>query len=778
MKKDTTLPTFQCYSLCLLIATLFACPRVISQNPFPDLSPIYQDDVVARVDITLPADSLAVILASGNEESDYHFHATFRFDNGTIRDTIENIGFRLRGNTSRFSAKKSFKVSFNTYESGRKWYGVEKLNLNGEHNDPSISRSKVCWDLLREIGVPAPRASHVRLFINDNYYGLYANIEHIDEEFVGTRFGNKKGNLYKCLWPADLNYLGDDPNLYKLMAGDRRVYELKTNEEEDDYSDLAHFIDVLNNMPIDDLRCELEAIFNINSFLLSMAFDILSGNWDGPLYNKNNFYLYHNQATGKFEYIPFDLDNTFGIDWFNIDWAERDMYNWGPSNEDRPLYSRILEVPAYRDRFSYYMNKIIEATYTETALFPKIDHIKALIEPHVPADPFYPLDYGFNATDFNNSFVQTLPYNHTKAGLKPFISNRLEATNNQLQLNDIDPIIDHISNNQPNLNQDMLIQAFAEDDQGITSMEVCYQLDGAGPVHCVGMSDDGQHFDNVAGDGWYGAIIPPLDSTASLTYYIQATDQDDHVSLEPICGTRQLFVGSSSITLAINEFMASNDNTITDEAGEYEDWVEIHNYGTTPIFLGDRYLSDDPEEATKWQFPNTWIQAGEFLLIWADDDEGQGDLHANFKLSAGGEFIGIFDTNDASNGLIDGLEFGAQETNQAYGRLPNGTGPFQNLQATPGSSNEAPSANQELGGVVINYQIFPNPSRALLYLEADQPLSQAQEVVLYNAVGQPLLKETWEYKLTMNIAHLPNGLYFLGIWEDGQFKHLGKVIKK
>ncbi|MEZ4908606.1 MAG: CotH kinase family protein [Saprospiraceae bacterium] len=104
--------------------------------------------------------------------SDDEYPATFIYDNGNIKDTIYNVGFRLRGNTSRYSAK-SFKVSFNTFESGRKYYGVEKLNLNGEHNDPSIVRSKFCADVAKELGVIGSRANHVRFYINDEFKGLY-----------------------------------------------------------------------------------------------------------------------------------------------------------------------------------------------------------------------------------------------------------------------------------------------------------------------------------------------------------------------------------------------------------------------------------------------------------------------------------------------------------------------------------------------------------------------------------------------------------------------------
>lgn len=749
-----------------------------AQDPFPDLAPIYKDDVVARVDITLPPDSLDIILAPGNEESDYHFHATFMFDNGTTRDTIENVGFRLRGNTSRVSQKKSFKVSFNTYESGRKWYGVEKLNLNGEHNDPSVSRTKICWDLVREIGIIAPRASHVQLYINGDYYGVYANVEHIDEEFAGTRFGNKDGNLYKCLWPADLNYLGSDPDLYKLTAGDRRVYELKTNEDIDDYSDLAHFIDILNNTSFNHLRCELETVFNVNSYLLAIAFDILSGNWDGPLYNKNNFYLYHNEATGLFDYIPYDLDNTFGIDWFGIDWSTRDIYAWGHPDEPRPLYWRVMQVQEYRDRFSFYMNRIIEEVYHENALFAEIEAIRTLIGPLVDDDPYYPLDYGFSQQDFNNSFEESLPYNHTPIGIKPFITNRINATLDQLILNDIAPIITSISNNNPDATQEIAIQAFVEDDEEVGSVKVYYQLNGAGAVFSEEMFDDGMHDDKEAGDGWYGALISALETSAIFRYYVQAADMNENADRSPVCSWIEFSIGSSSVSLAVNEFMASNDTTIADEAGEFDDWVEIYNYGSEAIYLGDRYLTDKPDEPTQWQFPDIWIQADEYILVWCDKDEEQGDLHTNFKLSADGDFIGIFDNNDNLNVLIDGFEFGPQITDQAVGRLPNGTGELQVLPATPGSSNDISSAIGELDIPGMSYNIYPNPAHDILFVESDQILSASAEMVILDALGRIVMEKPWQDQLMLNIGHLPDGLYILAIRDAGRLRSAGKVIKQ
>jgi len=146
------------------------------------------------------------------------------------------------------------------------------------------------------------RANHVRLYINEEYFGLYLNVEHIDEEFVDLRYGSKEGNLYKCLWPADLDYLGADPDLYKLEVFGRPVYQLKTNEDINDYTKLGEFINVLNNATT-TLPCNLEKVFNVDTYLKYIAFDILTGNWDGPIYNKNNFYLYENPLTENSSYL-------------------------------------------------------------------------------------------------------------------------------------------------------------------------------------------------------------------------------------------------------------------------------------------------------------------------------------------------------------------------------------------------------------------------------------------------------------------------------------------
>ena len=119
---------------------------------------VYDDTEIATINITIDADDLEWMYNWQNVESDSLHPATIHFQNAYIDETIDSIGFRLRGNTSRTSAKKSFKVDFNHFFPGREFFDVEKLNLNGEHNDPSIVRSKVCWDLFQDIGMVSSRA--------------------------------------------------------------------------------------------------------------------------------------------------------------------------------------------------------------------------------------------------------------------------------------------------------------------------------------------------------------------------------------------------------------------------------------------------------------------------------------------------------------------------------------------------------------------------------------------------------------------------------------------
>lgn len=409
---------------------------------FAQKNTLFDDKKVPSIFITIAADSLKILLAAGNEESNHYFPAIFVFDDGIKKDTVQKVGFRLRGNTSRFSAKKSFKVSFNEFEKGGKYQDVKKLNLNGQHNDPTMIREKLFYDTWKKAGNPERRVNFVRLYVNKEYKGAYTNIEEIDTDWLKRTYGESKGNLYKCTYPADLAYINDDQNSYKKIQNNptTRAYDLTTNETADDYSDLVNLCKQLNQPVDNQFTTNIEKILNVESVIKSFALDVAMGNWDDYAYNKNNYFLYQNQQTKKFEFITYDTDNCAGINWINgKDWATLNCYKWLPTtvNEKRPLISKLLEVPAYKNKYSDYLFQITKNITNPDTIFTRIDVLKNIIEAAALADTYKKLDYGYTNVSWESGFTKKID-NHSPYGVKPFFTKRYTSTIGQVVVKTVD----------------------------------------------------------------------------------------------------------------------------------------------------------------------------------------------------------------------------------------------------------------------------------------------------------------------------------------------------
>jgi len=142
--------------------------------------------------------------------------------------------------------------------------------------------------------------------------------------------------------------------------------------------------------------------------------------------------------------------------------------------------------------------------------------------------------------------------------------------------------------------------------------------------------------------------------------------------------------------VVINEFMASNDETLEDpnESGEYPDWIELYNGSPLPVDLGGIYITDKLDNPTKCRIPDgLTIGPGEYLVFYADEDPEQSSMHLDLKLSASGEAVALFDTNGST--MIDSIEFGSQSSDISYGRYPDSSEFWRFFSTpTPGSQNE------------------------------------------------------------------------------------------
>lgn len=737
---------------------------------------IFDDSTLPEIRITLHPDSLDKILESGNEQSDHEFPATFQITKKGVTETVENIGFRLRGNTSRNSKKKSFKVSFNTFVKGREYRGLDKMNLNGEHNDPTIMRAKVSWDIFKAMDVKASRANHVALYINDQLFGLYLNVEHIDDEFLAKKFTSDTGNLYKCLYPADLNYISPNADDYKKVEHGRRVYELKTNEKEDNYADLATLIYFINNANDQEFEQEIHDYLNVDATLRWMAIDALTGNWDNYWYNQNNYYLYNDVANQQFVVIPYDYDNTLGIDFINRDWSARNIYNWGKTGANRPLTNRLLKVQKYKDWYSYYISETIDKIFNEDSLFPNIDRLKQLVQKTAEADLYRTKDYGYDINDFNRSFDEALGA-HVDFGLKEFISLRKNSAQNQLQLNNIAPIIRSASSNLKKSGDTLTlsIEVSAIDDNNLSEIKALLYSKNT----TISLNDDGTGADKIANDGIYSTSVDVSSINGDIEFAVFATDNIGKETRFPYNKNRNVIHKNSELTgqLVINEFMADNSKTIADESGKYEDWIEIYNTTEQPISMKGYYLTDDFTDKKQWAFPDTVIPPKGFLLIWADNDVDEGPLHANFGLSKSGEQIGLYFNRITEIVTIDTVTFGQQQEDVSFSRTVDGGGVFEfNKSPTPGKKNLTNLGIKESSQKPSNiklHQNYPNPfnpsTNIGFYLDNQQQVS----LQVYSSDGR-LIQEVangiytkGQHSILFNGENLASGVYFYQLTASG-----------
>ena len=704
----------------LLFAVFAVLVGQSAAQPFePEYNLVFDDSVLPEIYIDIDPASLGAILA--DIHSDKEYPARFIFDNGVIRDTVENVGFRLRGATARVPPKKSWKISFNTFEPGRKFHGLEKLNINSEHNDPSIMRSKLGWEIFSELAVPAARANHVKLYVNGSYYGLYMNVEHIDEQFLQSRFGNDDGALFKCLYPADLTYKGADPAAYQTP--NRKPYDLTQGPSDGvGYAELAGFLDILNNTPNDLFRETIEAVFDVNGYVRTMAADVVLGNWDNYWFLNSNFYLYNDE--GFWRFIPYDIDNTFGVDFVNGDWGTRNVYAWGHPTDPRPLARRILSVPEYRDRYTFYIRRLLEGPARSVAIYRYVDPIRLMIQAAAEADPYHRLQWGWRADSFQRSYTEPIG-GHVEYGLYPFTTTRSSTALSQLEDVDVVPILSGLrhSPHRPAASDQIAFRVLVEDEEVPASVELRYRT-GDGVARVVSMAH--------LGDGYFGAVLHAPNRHDLVAYSVAATDVQGQTG---VSREMQVEVGHTGPSLVINELMADNETVLGDEFGEFDDWIEIYNPGDEAVSLSGYTMTDNLASPAKWSFPDVTIAPRDFVLIWADGQPEQGAMHASFRLDKEGEDVGLF---DASGAPVSTVSFGELDGDVSYGRDPDGSETLGLLtRATPAASNNGTAVGIETREeLAFSLEAYPNPFSSTVAIRMTVPDHGKLVAEVFDLIGR------------------------------------------
>jgi len=626
--------------------------------------------------------------------------------------TYLQVGVRFKGYSSASvwpAEKMPFKVKTDEYISGQKLYGYDTINLGNSFMDPTFTREVVTYHILRKY-MPAPKSNYVRLWLNNEYWGIYVNTEQVSGEFLGEWFEDTGGNRYKCdpeiPGPGStLTWLGPDVTAYYDH------YQLKSDPTGTEWQDLVDMIDVLNNRPVTVHWNELAPLLFIDRCLWYMAGCNLFCNLDSYIGSEHNYYVYNDPHEGRFNPITWDTNQSFG-NFAGLPGGPpltvpelqqlSPLLNFG--NSSFPLITKLLDPSAgIRGRQVYlaHLRDMLLEDWDWSVIGALVQQYQDLIEQDVidDAKKLYSLNY-FYSNVTQDIVLYTSPFLQVSCGLQPFVENRrayllglpiINAPNPQILNTSFSP-------QQPGPDDDVLVLSTVTVPGATLNGVALYFRAGAGELFQeVAMYDDGLHGDGAAGDDLFGGIIPAQNGGVTVEFFILAHTTTQTVSLDPIHGEHaphsfQVQTGSGSIGVLINEFLAKNDTINQDEMGEYEDWIELYNETASSVDLSDVFLTDDLQDLTKWQFPSgTSIAPYGTLLIWTDNDPEDGPLHATFKLSADGEEVALVDTDGFT--VLDSFVFGPQEADISTGRLFDGGEPWVTFLAPSPDLLNAPGTS-------------------------------------------------------------------------------------
>lgn len=300
----------------------------------------------------------------------------------TSEYTIEQVGIRMKGNTSRnsFYSKSEgmynlvhFKLDFGETFDDEDYYGddaivweskeirkerknrtfatLEKLDLKWNRNfDTTYIREGYAYDFYREAGVIAPHTNLASIDINDDHAGVFSIYEPIDDIFLEKNLPEEAlgGDLYKLGWTSEgatftsfSSYGVEDEDSGKFF-----VYDLKTNKKKSDHSSLKNLIQTLNKSNL--TKEEFESVVDTESFLTYSAVSYLLGNPDDLRNNYNNSYIYFRKDNGKMIVIPYDLDRVFGVNTWNPygtgNVSESPFQTYNVCGEQKsPLFKKSIE---------------------------------------------------------------------------------------------------------------------------------------------------------------------------------------------------------------------------------------------------------------------------------------------------------------------------------------------------------------------------------------------------------------------------------------------------
>lgn len=223
---------------------------------------------------------------------------------------VRNVAVRSRGTGSRNGSKLGLLVDIDRYSTRQRFLGLTALVLDNAWQDPSFMRDQLAMATFRRMGQAAPRASFARLFINNQYEGLYGITEPIDDRFLERSFAETGGYAFEYHWVRQFygESLGDDLAAYKPL------FEPQNHTLDADatlYGPIRSLLSEVNAAEDPVWRERVSTWLDLEQFVTQVAIETFLSELDGLLgYDgMNNFYLYRGAGTSRHRIIPWDRDN-------------------------------------------------------------------------------------------------------------------------------------------------------------------------------------------------------------------------------------------------------------------------------------------------------------------------------------------------------------------------------------------------------------------------------------------------------------------------------------
>jgi spore coat protein CotH len=275
---------------------------------------LFNPDVLQRLELWLNASDWAKLKAAFQENTYYPADVVW---NG---QTVRNVGIRSRGLGSRSATKPGLRVDFDRYSSGQQFLGLKSFVLDNLTQDVSGIKETVAMRFFTRLGIPAPRETHTRLFVNGEYAGLYALVESVDKTMMGRVFGSIGDNIQNDGYLFEYNYVLGSPWRFNYEGSALTPYkarfDIKTNEshaESSIWGPIEELVRLVNDTPAGAFEQTIGPRLDLSALVRYIAAQNFIAQNDGfnGYDGMNNFYFYRLENSQMHALIAWDEDNAF-----------------------------------------------------------------------------------------------------------------------------------------------------------------------------------------------------------------------------------------------------------------------------------------------------------------------------------------------------------------------------------------------------------------------------------------------------------------------------------